>query len=187
MKEINLTTKTGFKVVDLKTPIVINDYRGIEFYNTTPLLKEKNRVIKFNLPKGHYTIVSGFFEKMKHPVKLKLAKLPKPERYFKPPFDFEIRFGDNPNKCTIYWKAKTIVFDDSFKEMPLPYVYFVLYHEYGHGIFKTEKLADLVASNLMKIKGFNLSQIYRAQINTLSDLQWHRKEFLSNELLKAQK
>jgi hypothetical protein len=185
--KITLKSKTGFEILNLNTPVIIDDYRGIEFYNTQPLLDQGNKVRKFNLPAGTYQVREGNFVAMKYPVKMPLAKLPRTERYRKPPFDFVIKFGDNPNKCTIFWVGKTIVFDNSFKTMPLPYVFFVLYHEYGHSLFGTEKYADLVASNIMKIRGYNISQIYRAQIFSLSELQWERKKFLSEQLRKAQK
>jgi hypothetical protein len=185
MRKIFVNKKTGFIVKDLYSPIIIRDYRGVLFYSTEPLIP---KVKYFNLPGlGEYYIDQGNFTVAKEPRKHRLAKIPTPQRRIKPPTDFKIIFGNNPNKCTIFWDKKLIVFDNDFKEKPLYMLYFILYHEYGHSLFKSEHYADLVASNLMKKKGFNISQIQAASLESLSFRQGARKQFLTEQLIKYNK
>lgn len=182
MRKLEVSKKTGYKVNDIYSPIVIRDYRGIMFYTTEPLLP---RVKEFNLPVGSYMVDSGYFSPMTFPVQYKLIRLPFPERFLPKPKDFVICFGDNPNKCTIFWDKGIIMFDNSFREKPLPQLYFILFHEFGHARYKTEKYADLYAVNSMLAKGFNPSQIGMAPIQSLSNYADYRKENVVNRLLKA--
>ena len=182
MRKLEIKSKTGFKVTNPNSPVVIRDHRGILFYSTEPLLP---RVKEFNLPPGTYFVDTGYFVPMPQPVKNKLVKLPMPERLLPKPSDFEIVFGNNPNKCTIFWKKGYILFDNSFREKPLPQLFFILYHEFGHARYRTEKYADLYAVNCMLSKGFNVSQIGTAPIYSLSDRATDRKEFVIEKLLNA--
>lgn len=174
-----LNSITGFKVKDVTKPVVIRDSRHIIFYDTEPLLP---KVEYFNLPPGIYWVDTGFFSEASFPRSYPLAKLPRPERNRPKPFDFEITFESNPNKCTILWDEKVIVFDNAFLDKPLPELFFVLYHEYGHSLYETEKYADLYASNLMKVRGYNPSQICYAHLDSLSAKQIARKEFVIDQL-----
>lgn len=182
MFELTLTKKTGFKVTDINKPVIIRDMRGILFYSTESLTP---KVKSFNLPAGTYMVDMGNFREMDAPVKYNLIPLPKPERIHPSPIGFEFQFEPNPNKCTINFIDKTITFDTSFLEMSLPIVYFILYHEYGHQYFKTEKYCDAFAHNAMIKKGFNPSQIGRAQIFSLSYRQAHRKNYLVEKIIEA--
>lgn len=181
MRKLTLTKKTGFRNIDPYIPVNIRDFRGLLFYSTESILP----VEKFNLPAGEYFIDSGNFKPMKKPVFFKLNKMPKPERYLKPPFDFRITFEPNPNKCTIYWLLKKIVFDPALKEKTIPEIWFILFHEYAHSLYKSEHLADLMSANLMKVRGFNPSQIGSAPITALSSQQWERKKFLVDSLINS--
>jgi len=186
MYALNIAKKTGFTVVDRNTPIVIRDNRGILFYDTTPITP---RVQKFNLPRGKYIVDSGNFKIRPKPVKYRLAELPiYCNRVGYPsPSKFKIMYGDNPNKCSVIWDKKVIVFDNSFKEKPRSHVYFILMHEWAHRYFngQREDCCDIWASNAMKILGYNPSQIGLAQIYSLSDAQNFRKNVLVNKLIKS--
>ncbi len=181
MRKIVLTKKTGFDVTNVNVPINIRDYRGILFYSTEAMLP---RVTKFNLPAGEYFIDSGYFTPRMFPVDYKLSVLPFPQRFYPSTSNFRVVFKPNPNKCTVSWKTKEIIFDTSFMEKPLPQIDFILYHEEGHERFKTEKYADLYASNAMLGKGYNESQIGCAPLDTLSDAAYERKEYITNRILK---
>src|SRR3972149_10578245 len=145
-----LKQKAGFINVNPNQPVIIRDIRGKLFYSTEGLRPVKS----FNLPEGQYFIDQGTIQMTKF-IPPKLAKLPAPERSLKAPFDFAITFDYNPNKCTIQWRKKVIVFDNSLKDYTLPELFFILYHEYSHALYKTEKYADLHAANLMLKKGYN--------------------------------
>jgi hypothetical protein len=185
MRPLVLTEKTGFMVLQKNVPVIIRDYRGMLFYSTESLLP---RVSAFNLPAGNYFVVSGYFKPMNEPVQYKKLKLPRPERVIpKDPRKFKIVFASNPHKCTIDFVNEQITFDYSFKEKTLPEIYFVLYHEFAHKYYKTEKYCDALASNYMLEKGFNPSQIGRAQITTLSERQLERKIYNVNKLINESK
>lgn len=183
MRVINIAQKTGFSVKDVYTPVIIRDFRGILFYSTEDQLP---RVKQFNLPPlGKFIVDSGYFAELDSPVKYNAMPVPQPERVLEDPTGFDISFGVNPNKCTINFGKKTIFFDNAFKEKPLPELYFVLYHEFAHRYFKTEKYTDMLAYNYMLAKGFNPGQIGRAHIMSLSSRQSERKMFNINHLIRA--
>lgn len=172
MKRLKVFDKTGFVVKDPYTPVVIRDVRGLLFYSTeslTPKVKE------FNLPPGEYYIDSGNIRPRETPVKYPLYKLPPFQRNREKPYGFKIRFGYNPNKCTIFWHRKLILFDNALKDLPLPELDFIRYHEYSHARYHTEVFCDLMAANYMLCKGYNPSQIREAPIKSLSDRQYKRK------------
>jgi len=188
-RTLTVTRKTGFAITHPDLPVNIRDDRGILFYTTEPILP----VYDFNLPPGKYMVDTGTFKPMQTPVHFKLAKLP-PSEVMLPiaPYDFEIVFAENPNKCTIFWKEKMIVFDNSFLEAPYPELYFIYFHELGHSRYgyekkysmaDAEKYCDLYASNKMLEMGFNPSQIKAAPENTLSSRQNYRKDFIGETLL----
>jgi hypothetical protein len=180
MRKLVLNKKTGFNVLPHSSDIVIRDSRGIIFYDTRPLEK---KVKKFNLPKGIYFIESGAFREALFPVFYNLAKLPKPERNYPNPFNYDVMFANNPHKCTIDWNNKVITFDNSFKEKPLYVVNFILFHEFAHKLYSTEKNADLLAANYMLKRGYNPSQIGNAPLYSLSDAQYERKSNIINQIL----
>jgi len=190
MRELNLTKKTGFKVLEPSTPINIRDYRGIMFYSTESILP----VYTFNLPSGKYLVDSGSFIPMSNPVSFKLESLPMPETALPQSIqDFKIVFAENPNKCSIFWREKLIVFDTSFEDRSLPELYFIYFHEMGHSKYgfnrlytmkQAEAFCDMFASNAMLRMGFNPSQIMAAPKNTLSNRQDYRKNYIEETLYK---
>jgi hypothetical protein len=178
MEQLILHKKTGFKNLRLSTPIIIRDFRGIEFYSTIGLKQVK----EFNLPEGCYYIDSGLIGQLASPVRVHLMAMPTAERWMKNPENFSISFDVNPNKCTIDWETESIVFDNDFKTHPLPDIYFILYHEFGHALYVTEKYADMYSANRMLQKGFNMSQIGTSQLTALSHAQYERKNNLIDRL-----
>jgi hypothetical protein len=185
MRQFVVTKKTGFAILDPNKPLIIRDARGILFYTTETLTKKPTC---FNMPPfGKFFIEDGNgISPLKNPVPYKLANLPPMIRRFDDPDNFKIIFGINPNKCTVKWNDKIFLFDSMFRERPLPQIFFILYHEYGHAFTNNEKIADRIASNYMKMRGFNPSQIGAASINALSERQLPRKQELVNSLLGTQ-
>lgn len=180
MRKLIIEKKTGFKNLQPHIPIIIRDNRFILFYSTEGMTP----VRFFNMPQGEYYIDSGSIEQMNEPVKFKRYSLPAIERNLPEPSNFSVVFGNNPNKCTIQWRFKRIYFDESFRNKPKPVSYFILCHEFGHAKYKTEKYADLFAANRMIDKGYNPSQIIKANINGLSSKQLKRKKFITKKVLK---
>lgn len=182
MHEIHVPEKTGFIVTNVTIPIIIRDLNGMLFYSTESLVP---KVKEFNLPGfGTYIVESGSFRKADKPVDFGLLWLPPAEHSLPPAKDFEIIWGDNPDKANIDFGKKQILFDESFRERTLPEKYFLYYHELSHRRYRTEKWADIMADNYMRIKGFNPSQIGYAHISTLSERQAHRKRFHINRIIE---
>ncbi len=181
MYKLTLREKTGFQVVDPTQPVIIRDYRGVLFYSTEPMLP---RVMKFNLPAGEFFVDAGYIRRMSSPNPVTLSRLPFPERFYPSTSDFNVQFGTNPNKCTVFWDEKLILFDKSFLDKPLPQIDFIRLHEEGHSRYETEKYADLYAANAMLEKGYNESQIGTAHIDSLSSNQYERKEYILNRIIR---
>lgn len=170
--------KTGFTNLTPTRPVVIRDFRGVEFYSTIGL----GQVESFNLPEGQYFIESGLIGELEKPVKVKLIEMPTAQRWMRNPENFNVYFEYNPNKCTIDWDTDTIVFDTAFQTAPLPSIYFILFHEFGHSLYTTEEYADMYAANRMLQKGFNMSQIGMSPLVSLSEKQYNRKNNLIDRL-----
>ena len=180
MKKLILETKTGFSSI---LPFRIYDNRGILFYSSEFVSKiSKGERLFFNLPLGIYEY-EGFIIQLPKPVRQKEIILPEPER--KKEFKkYKILFGENPNKCSIFYAKGIILFDNSFLSRPLYERYNIYFHELGHHFYKTEKLADLFAAKKMLEKGFNPSQIGLGLMDSLSNLQTERKIFTIKKILK---
>lgn len=173
--------KSGFRNVT-GNPVIILDSRGVPFYDTRDADKP---VWEFNLPPGEYFVAQGKISQMVSPVRYDTIPLPKPERYKQQdPTLFKIEFEDNPNKCTIYWDKRKIVFDNKLKEFPLPTLMFILYHEHGHRYYKTEEYCDRYAANQMIDRGYNPSQVGES-VMSLSKKQLPRKIALVTSLENA--
>ena len=181
MRELIVSRKSGFRNKRPDLPVIIRDKKGVIFYRTDIISKP---VKGFNLPKGHYFIESGSIEQMEKPRKYRLVKLPRPERVMEDPRKFQILFGNNPNKCTVNWRLKTITFDNSFRDKPKYITAFILCHEFGHQFYGTEHIADLYSRNCMLKMGYNPSQIGLAPISSLSGLQDKRKEIIVKSFIK---
>ncbi len=189
MRKLVVMKKTGFKINDPSKPVIIRDNRGILFYSTETLINRPGKPNPdcFNLPGfGTYNVETGSFSQLPEPVKYKYASLPPLIRRYESPFDFKILWGNNPNKCTVKWDDKVILFDKQFEEKPLPQVFFILYHEFAHAFFEEETYCDQMAGNYMKAKGFNPSQIGAAPLLALSDRQHQRKVNMVESILSAQ-
>ena len=184
MRKIVVSEKTGFNIINPSEPVNIRDFRGLMFYSTESMLPSVNN---FNLPPGEYWIDTGHIRPLSEPVKFRMLDLPpNAERVMsKNPMNFQILFGDNEHKCTVDFRRETITFDNSFKSAPLPELYFILFHEYAHQYFVTEKYCDILAANMMLTRGFNPSQIGRAHILSLSERQRERKAYALDKMLKA--
>jgi hypothetical protein len=172
MKDLILEEKTGF----LSTmPFTIYEQNGTIFYSSdfTENISE-GRKLEFNLPLGIYKY-DGNFVKLAEPIKMINFPLPPKERHIGSK-RYKITFGDNPNKCTIFYDTGIILFDNSFLSKPLYNRYGVYFHELGHHWYKTEKKADLFAVKKMLEYGFNPSQIGRVFLESLSDKSFDRQK-----------
>ncbi len=184
MRKFFVSQKTGFRNITPYNPIIIRDWRGVMFYTTEGITP----VEQFNIPQGDYLIQAGAFNPLPNPVDYPLIQLPKRERNNYPnPYKFKIVFGFNPNKCSIIWERKTILYDTKLLESPLYVIDFILFHEYSHYLYGTEKYADISSANMMKKVGYNPSQIGYAPIDSLSDMANSRKQFMVDKLIKHRK
>lgn len=165
MRDLILEEKTGFLSI---LPFTIYEPDGKIFYSSdfTDHI-EKGEKLEFNLPAGEYKY-DGSFIKLPSPVAVKTVTLPQHERNIAKK-RYNIEFGDNPNKCTIFYDEGLILFDSSFKNKPLYIKYAIYFHELGHHWYKTEWKADLFAAKKMLDKGFNPSQIGLASIESLTN------------------
>ena len=178
MRALILEQKTGFSS---SLPFVIYEPSGLVFYSSDFTDKIKNgQRLDFNLPAGEYKY-DGSFIKLPSPVPVVNIILPPKERNFEVK-RYEIKFGDNPSKCTIYYKEGIILFDNSFKNQPLYIKYAIYFHELGHHYYKTEAKADLYSAKKMLEKGFNPSQIGLASLESLSSASLERKMKTVNTL-----
>lgn len=184
MRSLFVKEKTGFRIKNPNQPLVIRDFRGTLFYTNEAVLP---KVKSFNMPGlGQFYIDKGDVIEMEYPIVWTVPKLPPTEIANKDPFNFSIVFDKNPNKATIIFEQEKIILDNMFLEVPLPKLYYVVYHEFAHQYYVTEKYADLLACNYMLKKGFNPEQIGEAQILTLSDRQYERKCEVVNHLIEVQ-
>jgi hypothetical protein len=180
MKNLVLENKTGFTTL---VPFIIYELNGNVFYSSDFVNKiEQDKRLNFNLPAGRYTY-EGTFIKLDNPIKFKVITLPIFERNL-PKKKYKIIFGDNPNKCSIFYSTGIILFDQVFKNAPLYVKYGIYFHELGHHYYKTEKYADLYAVKKMLDYGFNPSQIGRVSIFGLSSESMERKNFIIKKVTK---
>lgn len=186
MKCIILDGKAGFRN-QTGGPVVILDEFQNPFYDTRVLNK---KVWEFNLPSGVYYVQEGKFVRTPRAVEYQLEKLPPKERYIRSdPEQFPIIYTDNKYTASVYWDAErspygksVIVFDKSMRAAPIPDFTFILYHEFAHRFYETERYCDMWASNRMLIEGFNPSQIGNAIVHTLSDNNMYRKDEMISSL-----
>lgn len=171
MKDLILEEKTGFRST---MPFSIFDNRGILFYDDSFTNHiSKGEPVEFNLPAGFYKF-DGSFIKLEKPVKQIDIFLAAKERNLVQK-KYKIMYGDNPNKCTIFYAPGIILFDNSFKTVPLYIRYGIYFHELGHLFYKTEEKADAYSAKKMLEYGFNPSQIGRVGLMTLSNNSFDRK------------
>lgn len=120
-------------------------------------------VIKFNLFPGEYEVEPkpDGFNFIPFIKKTAEFKLPKPEKNFE-------GFSEAPdvvrNHTIDYTPARTYVKNNLIEitsrmnDYPISVIYFIIGHELGHNLYKTEWKCDLFACHLMAKKGFGLSQ-----------------------------
>jgi len=164
MRDLILEEKTGFAST---MPFEIFDINGQLFYSDkfTEIISRGEK-LEFNLPLGVYKY-NGNFVRLVNPIKVVNISLPLKERHLAHK-RYEIIFGDNPNKCTIFYDEGIILFDNSFKNKPLYVKYVIYFHELGHHWYKSEEKADLYAAKKLLELGFNPSQIGMAMLNSLN-------------------
>jgi hypothetical protein len=182
MMNLILEEKTGFET---SLPFEIYDITGQVFYTSdfTDHIRNGER-LKFNVPAGQYKY-NGSFIKLDRPVEHKKIILPKKERHLAgSKKNYQVIFGKNPNKCTIYYKAGIIIFDESFRNVPMFIRYAIYFHEIGHHFYRTESKADLYATKKMLDLGFNPSQIGLAGLLSLSESSFDRQEKIVKSLIK---
>jgi len=178
MKKLILDNKTGFRSI---MPFSIVDPNGIEFYNSdfTHHIKD-GQPLQFNVMAGSFQY-DGNFIKLDRPVPVKSVALPLKERNITIK-RYDIQFGSNPNKCTIFYDRGIILFDNSFISKPLYVKYVIYFHELGHHWYITESKADLFAAKKLLEIGFNPSQIQMGMLTSLSDKSIERKMNIVNTL-----
>lgn len=183
MRKLILENKTGFRS---SLPFIINDNRGILFYDSTFTDHiAKGHILEFNLPAGIYSY-DGSFIKLDSPVDFENIVLPPKERNIQQR-KYRIEYGNNPNKCTIFYEAGLILFDNSFRNVPLYIRYGIYFHELGHLWYRTEEKADLYMIKKMYELGFNPSQIGRVPLMSLSNNSFERKKKAVNLIVKKSK
>lgn len=151
MPTLALDKKTGFKSSDSVICIYDEDYAP--FY----LMNNKGKEIKFNLPKGTYH-TENTISALQSPVHYALPDLPKREKNISVPDSIEIVWSENPHKCSIMLNIGLIVCSPYIKSKSRAEQMFIIYHELGHYLYKTEAFCDLYATKRMLEDGFNPSQ-----------------------------
>jgi hypothetical protein len=172
--QIVLTKKTGFET-DAPAVAVYNDDFS-PFY----VKARTGSKLQFNLPPGAYFCEQNI-KQLQKPVNYKMPALPKPERKVQlPQTPIQIIFRPNPNKCSIFLNLGLIVCDPSIQIKSRAEKMFVIYHELGHYMYKTEKFCDMYATQRMIEDGFNPSQCVFSVNGCLSEASKERKENILN-------
>jgi len=132
----------------------------------------------FNLPKGKYYTSNTIKETQ--PRKYALPNLPPRERKMKMPNHVDIKYGDNPNKASIWLEQRIILLDNAIKRLSKPQIIQIIYHEFGHYYYTTEKYCDLFAARRMLVEGYNPKQIFFSIAGALNDTEssQERKEYI---------
>lgn len=134
--------------------------KGVPFY-----VRERRGAWSFTLPAGSFTVHGDVSPDGPH-------REPFPD-FSRPlhrlPERLRIRWGFNPNKCSIDLAGGVILCDRSFQEEPEYVKRFIFLHELGHYFHETEEACDHFAARCMKALGFNPSQIWAASDRTLAD------------------
>ena len=178
MVELLVPKKSGFIAPEPR--VIVLDSNGFPFYDFV----FKKPPYKFNLPRGKF-FVNQRVKMLPKPIKFPVKPLPKREfknRRF--PKRWKVKYGNNPNKCTVNYATGTLFFDNAYKNCPRVIKDFIFCHEMGHKFYRTERYADLWATNQMLKKGYNPSQVLKAHFFALSDRSWKRKRFIINKFKK---
>ena len=179
--KIILTKKTGF-TTDADAVAIFNDDFSPFYVKTRTTGK-----LMFNLPAGAY-FCEQQLTRLPKPVEYKLPALPKPERkIILPENPIQIIFRPNPNKCSIFLNLGLIVADPSIDIKSRAEKMFIIYHELGHYLYKTEKYCDMYATQRMIEDGYNPSQAVFSVNGCLSDASKERKDNIFNYSKKIKK
>lgn len=156
-----LSEKTGFEASG-SVRVLYPD--GSVFYAI-----DKKGPFQFNLPKGRY-IFQTPVKRLARPVVFQFKSKRKVEKNIPLPGikDLKIEYGDNPNKATIFLKEFRILFDNQFKTAAPVIKDYLLYHEIGHFLYKSEEFADEFAQESLIRLGYPESLVYKASRDTLS-------------------
>ena len=133
------------------------------------------------MPEGLYNTIN-YITELKRPLVYICPSLPTPEKTI-PIKDITISRGNNPHKASIEVKTGEISLDDSYTD-PCE-IAFILGHEIGHFLYKTEWKCDLYSCNEMLKRGYNPSQCLYNQNFCLSDKQDERKKIVNDWLEKV--
>jgi hypothetical protein len=170
MQAFVVDKKTGF--CSHNSPVLIFEQkrkRVFYFHNGNP-----NGKFYFNLPKGKY-FTENKIEKMSFPIPVELPILPAAEKNKQLPKKVTVNFIENPYKASILVDQHKIFVDHKIMKLPLPSIFFVMFHEIGHYYYKDEKKCDLFAVREMLKRGFNPSQCGIAIDQALSEKSRDRK------------
>ena len=88
-----------------------------------------------------------------------------------------VTVGDNPSKCSVCLRSGNVLLDHKIHAMPIPVLAFILSHEKGHYLYRTEWKCDAYARNEMLKAGYNPSQIAMATETTLKDSDRRKRNF----------
>ena len=181
MATLALDKKTGFKSGD--AVICIYDEDFAPFY----YMERKGKEISFNLPKGVYHTENNITA-LKSPIQYASPSLPKAEKNLQAPDSIEIIWSENPHKCSILLNIGLIVCSPYIKSKSRAEQMFIIYHELGHYLYKTESYCDLYATKRMLEDGFNPSQcVYSVNGCLTHDKSIARKDNVYNFAKKIRK
>ncbi len=176
--------KSGFKTTDKL--LIINDSNNNIFYYK----ENQNGVLNFNLPIGEY-LTNNSIQKS-NIVNYKTYYLPRGKFVRRKERVFKVYFCENKHKCSIDMDTLEIFFDNSFKQKPKVVIDYILGHERGHLFYNgngetSEQLCDMFSYNSLIDMGYNPSQIYYAQKNSLSNAPdaITRKNIIFNQAKKG--
>jgi hypothetical protein len=181
MATLSLDKKTGFKSLDSVICIYDEDYAPFYF------MTNKGKEIRFNLPKGTYHTENAITY-LQSPVHYSTPDLPKKEKNLTPPDSIEIVWNENPHKCSILLNIGLIVCSPYIRSKSRAEQMFIIYHELGHYLYKTESYCDLYATKRMIEDGFNPSQcVYSVNGCLTHDKSIERKDNVFNFAKKIRK
>lgn len=140
-------------------PVIIHDVNNHLFY----FHPNKEKSIYFNLPSGNFFSENSIYETFNFlPYETGKAFLPKNFR------EYNVIFGKNENKASIFFAEKKILIDNKIKNIGYkPLLTFIILHELSHLLPKAKKLSgiekekfcDLNAIRIMLKIGYNPTQI----------------------------
>jgi hypothetical protein len=175
--KVSISNKAGFIA---SGAVQVNDNQGRPFYSF-----KKNGVFKFNLPRGVYSI-TGKVKQLQKPVEYIFKPSRKREHFHELPVNGELKiiYGNNPNKASIFPKKHVVIIDNQYKKAHPVVKDYLLFHEIGHYLYKTEKFADEFAQENLIKKGYPFSLIVKAAEKTLFNGH-ERHNFCYNNMRKT--